>query len=65
MRERVYGPERNEAAELAGAELKKQWEALGKLETDVLTAFDKFDEQIKTQRAALQKLAATLGVTLA
>uniref|UniRef100_A0AB74UMI7 Modular polyketide synthase n=1 Tax=Caulobacter phage BL57 TaxID=3348355 RepID=A0AB74UMI7_9VIRU len=65
MRERVYGPERNEAAEVAGAELKKHWETLGKLETDVLTAFDKFDEQIKAQRAALLKTAEKIGVVLA
>ncbi|AXQ68388.1 hypothetical protein HOT99_gp229 [Caulobacter phage CcrBL10] len=65
LRERVYGPERNEAQDKAAKAVVEQWAALDKLESDMMASLDAFDKRIKAQREALAKVAGTVGVKLA
>lgn len=64
MRESVYGPERNQAADVAAKALREQWELLSKIETDFLAEMDKFDARMKASRREVQKAAESIGVKL-
>ncbi|AFU86674.1 hypothetical protein D869_gp240 [Caulobacter phage CcrRogue] len=65
LRERVYGPERNEAQDKAAKAVVEQWAALDKLEAEMMSTLDAFDKRIKAQRESLTKVAASVGVKLA